>query len=66
MFGFLANICLLVKVNWGLKFVLHNKELPHFLPLRKHMSPTPLHALFPEFEHVFSGMEMAVLALLRH
>lgn len=30
------------------------------------MSPTPLHTLFPEFEHVFSGMEIAVLALLRH
>lgn len=57
-------VWLLAKVNCGLKFVLHNKELPHF-SLRKHTSPTLLYALFPEFEDMFSGMEMTVLALLR-
>lgn len=46
--------------------MLRNGELFHFFPLRKHFTPIPLHARFPEFEHVFSGMEMAVLALLRH
>lgn len=55
-----------VKVNCGLRLVLCNRELLYIFPLRKYFTSISLHAWFPEFDHVFSGMEMAVLDLLRH
>ena len=38
-----------VKINCGLRPVLCDRELLHFFPLRKHTTPIPLHARFPEF-----------------
>lgn len=61
----LVSVSLLAKVNCGLMFMMQNKELPLFFTEKTHES-YPTFALFPEFEHVFSSMEMAVFALLRH